>query len=175
MNYFTSDWHLGHKVIVPKYRNFQSQEEHDNLLLDKMSKLKKRDVLFILGDFIFDSEKYDYYIEQISKMSCRIKLVMGNHDSMKLYKETRLPNLEIQLPLFTYKNKWISHCPIHPQEIRNRDGNIHGHLHNATLTDFRYFEVGLDQNNFDFVSWEQIQDYFNAIKDKNDKNDKNDK
>jgi len=158
MNYFSSDFHLGHKVIVPKYRNFSSQEEHDNLILDNISKLNKRDILFILGDFIFKSDKYDYYINQLSKMSCRIKLIMGNHDNLKLYKETRLPKLEIQLPLFSYKNFWISHCPIHPQEIRNKLGNIHGHLHNSELNDKRYFDVGLGKNNFKFVTFDEIKE-----------------
>ena len=68
MNYFSSDFHLGHRVIVPKYRDFVSQEEHDNKIFDMIAKLNKRDVLFILGDFIFDSEKYDYYIEELTKL-----------------------------------------------------------------------------------------------------------
>lgn len=153
MNLFSSDFHLGHRVIVPKYRNFASQEEHDNRIFDMIAKLNKRDVLFILGDFIFDSEKYDYYIEQMNKMSCRIKLIMGNHDSLKLYKE---PRFEIQLPLFSYKNNWISHCPIHPDEIRNRNKNIHGHLHGSIIDDPRYFNVNLDNNNFEFVEFEKI-------------------
>ena len=151
---FSSDWHLGHKVIVPKYRKFDSQEEHDNLFLDKMSKLNKRDILFILGDFIFDSDKYDYYMTQVNKMSCRIKLVMGNHDSLKLYKEQKL---EIQLPLFSYKNNWISHCPIHPKELRNRDMNIHGHLHGDIIEDPRYFNVSPENNNFEFVDFDYIK------------------
>ena len=153
MNFFSSDFHLGHRVIVPKYRNFTSQEEHDNKIFDMIAKLNKRDVLFILGDFIFDSEKYDYYIEQMNKMSCRIKLIMGNHDSLKLYKE---PRFEIQLPLFSYKNNWISHCPIHPNELRNRNKNIHGHLHGGVIDDPRYFNVNLDNNNFEFVEFEKI-------------------
>jgi calcineurin-like phosphoesterase family protein len=158
---FTSDFHLGHKVITDKYRKqFNSSEEHDSLLFDKISKLKKRDILFVLGDFLFDCDKYDEYIINLSKMSCRIKLVMGNHDTRLLYTEKRLPRLEMQLPLFSYKNHWISHCPIHPQELRNRAGNIHGHLHNAPLDDKRYFDVGLDKNNFDFVDFDYIKEQF---------------
>lgn len=137
-----------------------------------MSKLKKRDILFILGDFLFDSDKYDYYVEQLAKMSCRIKLVLGNHDSMKLYKETRIPGLEIQLPLFSYKNYWISHCPIHAQEIRNRYLNIHGHLHsesvmtcneNGIVPDLRYFNVNIEDNNFKFVEFDKIVERKNLL------------
>ena len=165
--YFSSDFHFGHKVIVPKYRDFKSQEEHDALILDNISKLNKRDILYVLGDFLFDSDNYDYYINELAKMSCRIKLVLGNHDSIKLYKEDRLPKLELQLPLFSYKNNWVSHCPLHPQEMRNRDCNIHGHLHGHvvnTISGFeevKYFNVCLDNNDFKFVNFDYIKDTIN--------------
>lgn len=161
---FTSDLHLGHNAIL-KYRSqFQTLEDHDEAILDMIAKLKKRSVLYILGDFIFDSDKYDYYIDQFNKMDCRIKLVMGNHDSLKLYKEERF---EIQLPFFSYKNNWISHCPIHPQEMRGRDLNIHGHLHGGNIrkelnhcefTDDRYFNVNLDNNDFKSVPFDLIKE-----------------
>ena len=167
--YFSSDFHLGHNAIL-KYRpQFKNIQEHDEAILSQIHALTKRDVLMILGDFIFASDRYDYYISELRKIKCRIKLVMGNHDSMQLYKES-IPYVEIQLPLFSYKNMWVSHAPIHPQEIRNRLGNIHGHLHssvvekskiipvyggvihkNSSVPDERYFNVNLDNNNFKFV------------------------
>lgn len=176
MNYFTSDTHLGHKVII-KYRpQFKTQEEHDEAILSQIEKLTKRDILYVIGDFIFDSEKFEYYLERISKCPCRIKLVMGNHDSLKLYSQNIAKNIEIQLPLFSYKNMWITHCPIIPQEIRGRSGVIHGHLHGGVvkkysynplsdydelIKDERYFNVNLDNNNFKFVELETIKQYFN--------------
>lgn len=121
-----------------------------------MSKLNKRTILFILGDFLFDGPHFETYLHRIAKFPCTIKLVMGNHDSMQLYTQTIAPNISIQLPLFSYKNTWISHCPIHPQELRNRDGNIHGHLHNSIVPDLRYFNVNLDVNEYDFVPLNKI-------------------
>lgn len=44
---------------------------------------------------------------------------MGNHDSLR-YSQTVAKNIEIQLPLFTYKSFGFSHCPIHPDELRNK-------------------------------------------------------
>lgn len=121
-----------------------------------MSKLNKRTILFILGDFLFDGSHFEAYLHRIAKFPCTIKLVMGNHDSMQLYTQTIAPNISIQLPLFSCKNTWISHCPIHPQELRNRDGNIHGHLHNSIVPDLRYFNVNLDVNGYDFVPLTKI-------------------
>ena len=162
MNYWTSDWHLGHKVIT-KYRpQFQTIEEHDNAIFAEAEKLTKRDILFVLGDFLFDCDNFENYLIRISKLNCRIKLVMGNHDSLKLYTQQIAKNIELQSPLFSYKSIWISHCPIHPNEIRNRVGNIHGHLHFAELNDDRYFDVGLDKNNFMFVNFEEIKNIFKS-------------
>jgi calcineurin-like phosphoesterase family protein len=160
MNYFSSDFHLGHKVIT-KYRpQFKTIKEHDNAIFAEAEKLTKRDILFILGDFLFDCDNFENYLIRISKLKCRIKLVMGNHDSLKLYTQQIAKNIEIQLPLFSYKNFWVSHCPVHPDELRGRIANIHGHLHNATLDDNRYYDVGLDKNNFKFINWEEIKEVF---------------
>lgn len=48
-----------------------------------------------------------------------------------------------------YKKSWLSHAPIHPAELRGKI-NIHGHVHDATITDenglpdLRYFNVSLE-------------------------------
>lgn len=163
MVYFTSDLHLGHKAIYKYRTKFNTPKEHDDYVIDKILSLGKRDILFILGDFLFDGDHYNEYIERLAKKKCRIKLVMGNHDSRKLYEEDIF---EIQLPLFSYKNMWVSHCPIHPQEMRNRTKNIHGHLHLEHVRvsykqfsgkDKRYFNVNLDVNGYEFVSVEEIK------------------
>lgn len=155
--YFTSDLHLGHSAILKYREQFSNADDHDSVILDMFAKLKKRDVVKILGDFIFDSDKYDFYVEQFKKMPCRIQVVMGNHDSKRLYREDRF---EIQLPLYSYKNFWLSHCPIHPQELRNRIGNIHGHLHKSFIDDDRYFEVGLDNNDMSLIHMDKIKETF---------------
>ena len=161
-SYFSSDLHIGHKTIH-KYRDiFASAEEHHEYMISKIEKLGKRDVFTIIGDFIFDSPDYDKYMKRINNCKCRIKLVMGNHDSLKLYKE---PKIEVQLPLFSYKNKWVSHCPIHPNEMRNRLGNIHGHLHKEVLNSDAYFNVNIDVHNYEFVELDTIKAYFNELAD----------
>lgn len=164
MNYFTSDLHLGHKSI-PKYRDgFKSMETHDNFIIDKILKLGKRDILYILGDFLFDGPHYDEYVQRLQKAKCRIKLSLGNHDSLRLYspiiKENGKLLFEVQLPFYSYKSIWLSHCPIHPFEMRNRLGNIHGHMHLETLGDPKYFNVNIDVNDYKFVSFDYIKEYF---------------
>ena len=162
---FTSDLHLGHNAIT-KYRPiFSSAVEHDRYVLDEMKKLGKRDVLFILGDFIFESENTSCYLKEISEMPVNIKLILGNHDYNRLC-HLKAAGIEILLPLVNYKGFWLSHCPIHPHEMRERKGNIHGHLHNETLNDPLYFNVNLDVNNYKFISLDQIREHYNALSNK---------
>ena len=164
---FTSDLHLGHKNIC-KYRpEFRTMQEHDEYLISKIVRLDKRTVLYILGDFLFKGEHYKKYMDKLASKRCRIKLVMGNHDSIDLYKENIF---EMQLPLFCYKNLWVSHAPIHTNEMRGRSGNIHGHLHKEFVTtkkvwgrkqiDTRYFNVNIDVNNYMFVAFDNIKKHF---------------
>jgi len=167
MVFFSSDFHLGHRAI-PKYRTrFKDAKEHDEYILQKMEALGKRDILYVIGDFLFDGPHYEEYIQRIRKMKCRVKLVMGNHDSLELYKEINQKpqspegSIEIQLPLFSYKNHWIGHAPIIASELRGRKGQIHGHMHLETLADRRYFNVNLDVNDYEFVPFEDIKAYFN--------------
>lgn len=159
--FFTSDLHFGHSVISPKYRTqFDSAEEHDDYWFELMSHLSGRDVLYILGDFVFDCSKYNWYMEQIAKFPFRIKLVMGNHDSTQLYESTRPKNIELQQPFFTYKKLWLSHCPIHPGEIRGRVANVHGHLHNERIDNPLYFSVCPEQHHFKFVPFDKIKEHY---------------
>jgi len=165
MNLFTSDLHIGHKVITKYRNNFKSPEEHDEYWIQKIESLGKRDILHVLGDFIFENPRYDEYIKRLRNVKCRIKVIMGNHDSLKLYDEVQLnkeqnSKIEIQLPFYSYKNFWVSHCPIHPSEIRNRHGVIHGHLHKKFLYDDRYFDVCPEKHNYEFVEFDKIKDYF---------------
>ena len=169
MVYFSSDLHLGHRNIN-KYREaFSSSKEHDEFILEKMKKLTKRDILFMLGDFIFPGELFKQQMEIISRLPCRIKVVLGNHDSMELL-DYRSNQISIENPLRGYKNLWLSHCPIHHLELRGRLGNIHGHLHQEKLEDLRYFNVNLDVNNYEFVPFDTIKEHFNKLKEINEPN-----
>lgn len=155
--YFTSDLHLGHKNIS-KYR--PDLGDNDEYILSLLGNLDKRSIVYVLGDFLFDGPHFNSYLERISAMKCQIRVVMGNHDSKLLYTQTIAENIRVELPLFCYKSKWVSHCPIHPNEIRGRLGNIHGHMHLESLPDTRYFNVNIDCNNYDLVKVETINNHF---------------
>lgn len=149
--YFASDLHLGHKNITRFREGFSSAEEHHEIILDNLlSTVSKRDTIFLLGDVAFDNS---YCLRLLLGLQHATKIVWvpGNHDVsvqtiLTFAEQLEYPAGKLHLPAFTsYKGWWLSHCPIHPDEIRNRKGNIHGHTHNYNIDDPRYINVSMEQ------------------------------
>ena len=85
--FFTSDTHFGHAAIIQYCsRPYKSVEEMNQVLIDNWnSKVKKDDIVYHLGDFIFGGSKLWYEI--FSKLNGNIVLIMGNHDARNLRKD----------------------------------------------------------------------------------------
>lgn len=80
MNFYISDVHFGHKNVIEfDQRPFQDVEEMDRIMIDKWNqKVKKDDHVYIIGDFIYKSEKAAvWYLEQLNGY---LHLILGNHD-----------------------------------------------------------------------------------------------
>ena len=123
--WFTSDIHLGHKAIIKYDPIFSSEEERSNVIVQNIAGcVKKRDVLWILGDSVFTEER----LVLLDQIKCTKFLVIGNHcaahfDSWKLYDK-----FDKVFGITKRYGCWISHAPIHPMELF---GNfcLHGHSH----------------------------------------------
>ena len=166
--YFISDLHLGHKNIC-KFRPFDSVEEHDSLIKDNiLSTVRRRDKLFLLGDIAFTDESGDWIVNDLHKYCNNLVIVLGNHDTSE--GSCNIPkyiNAGIKLHgLTTYKNAWLSHCPIHPDEMRNKALNIHGHTHSNNIQtsyegialgdDPQYFNVSCENVDYKPIRYDQI-------------------
>ena len=150
-----SDLHLGHKNILKYDTQFQSiQEREEKLIDDWNSVVHKRDVVYVLGDALFDY----YHARVIAKLKGRKLLIMGNHDTLPAAQYLSVFD-DIRGPI-TYKKTWLSHQPIHPSELRGRC-NIHGHLHGGqAIKDYRYFNVCVDSIGFAPMLFEEIVAHF---------------
>ncbi len=154
--FFTSDLHLGH-VKAAEFRDFGGDVDlHDKTIIDNINKrVGKRAKLFVLGDIAFNA----IGLQKINQINClNIELVLGNHDKFHISKY-----LEI-IPKISgfrkYNNCWLSHCPIHPNEMYRCDYNIHGHVHKTgnseEITDSRYKNVNIDMHNYEVLLFEEI-------------------
>jgi len=147
--YFISDPHLGHRNIA-KFRSFvSSTEDNTAQFLDQWERhVHKRDVVYLLGDVAFDLESLDL----LRGLRGRKILIKGNHDDM-VPTSAQAEVFEEIHGMLKYKSMWLTHCPIHPVEMRERRGNVHGHVHEKTIPDERYVNACVDAVFPDTGSW----------------------
>ena len=144
--YFIGDLHLGHENIMKfGQRNFPSIEEHDEYLVTAWNSVvkSKRDLVWVLGDVAMEIES----LKLMDKMVGRKVLVMGNHDRF---------DTQVYLKYFEkvvafekrYHGLVMTHIPIHPNEMNNRNWNynLHGHIHMADRMPYdpQYINVNAD-------------------------------
>lgn len=132
--WFCSDLHFGHKNI-PKFRgDVVSEEDNRQLICDDWKQLVgKKDDVYVLGDAAFTM---DTIHEFGSLPGYRKFLVRGNHDCLDT--SVYLKYFTQVYGLLKYKEFWLSHAPIHPDELRGKV-NLHGHVHYESINDKRYF------------------------------------
>lgn len=131
--YVISDLHLGHKKILEfsgTLRGGTTPEEHDQWIIDQWnSVVTKHDLVYVLGDVAMNAEA----LKLVKQLKGTKHLVRGNHDVESLQKY--LEYFATVYGLHLYKGAfWMSHAPIHPQELRGRL-NLHGHSHQNSILD----------------------------------------
>lgn len=159
--FFTSDHHWGHKNICNFRTQFSTEAEHRALVKENYQRVvTKRDKVFFIGDMCFTEEA----LEEFSELVGNKVLIMGNHDSTE--NKTR-PSI-VQLSkvftggihsLYKYKDTWLSHAPIHPDELRGKK-NMHGHTHFSIIHDPRYLNVCLEQTDYSPIDLNEVRDRF---------------
>lgn len=134
--WFTSDLHFGHKNIN-KFRLEVASEEDNRARIcwDWEDLVTKRDDVYVLGDAAFTMQT----IEEFAELpGARKFLIRGNHDELDT--QVYLKYFNAVYGLKKYKEFWLSHCPIHPNELRGKV-NLHGHVHYQDVQDTRYFNM----------------------------------
>lgn len=138
--YFISDLHLGHDSI-PKYSGplrggVTTVEDHDDWIVYQWnSVVRPSDTVYVLGDVAFTPSG----LVRAGRLNGNKYLIMGNHDhfNVRLYEEQ---GFKVLSGLVYFHGYWLSHAPVHPEELRGRK-NIHGHVHARSLQDDRYINV----------------------------------
>lgn len=160
--YVVADLHIGHKSISNFRKGFGdiSSEEHWNLALEGLRGVRKRDTIFFLGDIAF----YPEWLEEIKGIQCNNKILLcGNHDTHgKITMKHLVDVYDKVYSLYSYKNSWLTHCPIHPQEMRDKVRVVHGHLHDKLvvdgggLSDKRFINCSTEYTGYTPQTWEYI-------------------
>jgi len=156
--YICSDLHLGHSGIQRFRRDFRSAEDHHNFVWANLEALDgKRVMFFLLGDVAFTPE----WLQKIKDLRAQKVLILGNHDLDRSVKNMSdlVEAYDDIYSLHKYKGYWLSHAPIHPDELRGKK-NIHGHTHPYLMKDGeevdpRYINVCMEYTGYKPISWEE--------------------
>lgn len=160
MIWFTADFHLSHKKIIDYCnRPFKNIEEMDAILVNNLkSKLKSKDTLYFLGDLSFKKSAAEFLFEELKDIE--IHFIIGNHDSkvvIKLAKEfcssvSKLKNINCN-------NQSITLCH-YAMRVWNKSHfnawNLFAHSHGKLAPIGKQYDVGIDNNNFMPISFEQL-------------------
>lgn len=121
--WFCSDLHVGHRNIGnfrKEVKDDQDNRDYIKLWWDRL--VTKRDLVWVLGDSAFTEEGIDW----IAQLKGEKRLVRGNHCDLPTTSYLRAFS-EIY-GIVKYKGMWLTHAPIHPEELRGKP-NCHGHVH----------------------------------------------
>lgn len=175
--YFVADTHFGHKNIFKhtkrKFSETQDLVEHDEKLIEIWNKkIKKNDIVYIVGDFSFHSAEKTK--ELLKRLNGQKHLILGNHDtSSSRIQEMFVTVSHIKFVSFKKDNYHfmddnmeivLCHYPIASWPNKQRGAiNVHGHCHgkydkiNRIDKELRV-DVGIDSElgNNDIVSLEQL-------------------
>lgn len=143
-----SDTHYGQNNLYsvhPKFGfcmrpwGFDSAKEADEWMISQWnSVVREGDRVYHLGDMAISRKSLTTVVP---KLNGRIVLIRGNHD---IYKMKDYAGLVDDIRGFhRLGDFWLSHCPVHPNELRGRR-NIHGHVHHKSLDDPRYINVSVE-------------------------------
>ena len=150
----TSDLHLGHKNVIKWRTQFSSNEEHDEVLFDNlMSSIGKRDSIIFLGDVAMTKP----WLARIAAIKNHTYLICGNHDTERgITMRHLVESYDKIYSLYSRRNCWLSHCPIHHESMRGRILNIHGHVHESTINDSSYFNACVENTDYKPISFKEI-------------------
>jgi len=170
--FFTSDTHFTHANIIRFCsRPFKNVEEMDETMIANWNRVvSENDIVFHLGDFCMGGSSK--WTNVLNRLNGKIYLIIGNHD-MKNLKQScsdRFEKVAMQMYIEVDKQKiYLNHCPFLCYGGAYRDtwqlfGHVHTNKNNTGIDAPRLkmlfptqYDVGVDNNNFTPVSFEQVK------------------
>ncbi len=140
-----SDFHFSHHNMAIK-RGFADINEHDEYIIKMYnSVVRKKDTVYILGDVAMEKSHPYKLLDRLNGIK---NIVLGNHDERNHVPEL-LNHVNSVCGMIRLKKCWLTHCPIHPNQLGHDQLNIHGHIHSNNISDERYINVCVE--NVDYI------------------------
>ena len=170
--FFTSDTHFYHDNIINfcgrPFKNVEVMNE--TLIANWNSVVGPDDIVFHLGDFCLGGSAE--WTNILNRLNGKIYLIVGNHDIKNLRQGyySRFEHIAMQMHIEVGKQKiYLNHCPFLCYGGAYRDtwqlfGHVHTSKQNTGIDAPRLhmlfptqYDVGVDNNNFTPVSFEQVK------------------
>jgi len=159
MIWFTADYHLGHENII-KYCNrpFDSVEEMNDVIIRCLrSKVDERDSIYFLGDLSFDIDLAKAFFQEFEF----VHFIIGNHDSENVIRLAKRHCLSVSyLKEIKIEGQSITLCH-YAMRVWNKkhydSWQLYGHSHGTLIPLVNQYDVGVDNNNFFPISFEELK------------------
>jgi len=173
---FTSDTHFYHTNIIGFCkRPFKNVEDMNEVLIANWNRVVAQDdIVFHLGDFCLGGSHE--WTSILDRLNGKIYLILGNHDMKNIRQGyiNRFESVAMQMYIEVDKQKiYLNHCPLLCYG-GSYDGTwqLFGHVHTSTNNTGKdasrlnmlfptQYDVGVDNNDFTPVSYEQVKGIIN--------------
>ena len=169
---FTSDTHFYHANIINFCkRPFANVETMNEALIENWNAVVGvDDIVFHLGDFCFGGSAE--WTNILNRLNGKIYLIVGNHDLKNLRKGyyKRFEDVVMQMHIEVDKQRiYLNHCPfLCYAGAYNGAWQLFGHVHTCknnigkdaprlNMIFPTQYDVGVDNNNFTPVSFDQVK------------------
>jgi len=161
--FFTADEHYGHEACI-EYCNrpFDTVEEMDEALISRHNqRVGVNDVVIHGGDFCWSNNKKTAYEKYISKLQGNHVFIEGSHDHW-------LPSSAHEMWEKTISGEHVTVCHYPLARWPRSHYNswlLYGHVHGRFKVSGKAWDIGVDNNNFYPLSWDEIKTIMATLPD----------
>lgn len=164
-----SDTHFLHSNSITKWSDgrkiFEDVHHMNEVIIQNWnSVVKPGDIVYHLGDvFIGDRDEFK---KLWPRLNGRKRLVVGNHDDIKFLSSGSFFQKVLQSKTIPEYGIIMTHQPIRMGDVNDYHKygfNVHGHVHNYSVPDKRYYNVSVEVINYTPVNLDTIIKHFKSI------------
>ena len=166
--WFISDTHFFHDNILGfksrtgeliRGARFKDCHEMNMVMTENWNeKIKPQDKVYHLGDVALGVKNQDAFTALMKKLNGHKRLLLGNHDHLEQPAYQCFERIELWTGGKFKKDNFVaSHIPLRPDQMRDGEYNVHGHIHDNIITDTRYINVCVEQTDYKPVHIDEVK------------------
>lgn len=164
--FFISDTHFFHNnmlrftdarglFIRPNFVNVEHMNE--TMVENWNAVVRPQDKVYHLGDVACGVENTGDFTELMGRLNGHKRLMLGNHDRLGHPAYQAFEKIELWTGgKFKQYGFVACHIPLRPDQMRDGEFNVHGHIHQNRMDDPRYINVCVEHTDYTPVALEDI-------------------